>query len=103
MYKEESNKKTLFEEKIFYPVIKDFLSELGTAGEIKSSIDFLYKYKRSYVQISNHKKLLIEKGVIDVMRDGNTERMVPTKLGKELAAKFKELITVCKKIDEVGK
>ena len=100
--KESWTKDEPFINRVFLPVIKDFLLEFSESKEIKSSIDFLYKYKRSYVQINKYKRWLTDKGFIFIIREGKNERMKLTSIGKEMMKHFKKIIDLSKKLDEGG-
>lgn len=88
-----------FIDKLVSPVLMDMLNELITNKQIDSSMAFIYKYHRSYVQVSKYKKWLNEKGFIEVDRTGKNETMRLTVIGKKIVAQFKKLIEISNQLE----
>lgn len=101
MYSEENlwTQDVEFIDKLVSPVFKDIIFELMSNKKIDSSIEFIYKYHRSYVQVSKYKRWLSEKGFIEIDRTGKKEAMRLTKAGKRIATQFMKLVEYCKELD----
>ena len=71
-------------DKLFMPVLKDLFLALIEHKQLKSSRYFSEKYNHSYMQVYKYKHWLISKGVIEIIKEGRSEILKPTKKGIKL-------------------
>lgn len=96
------NAQMTFEGKLFSPVFKEILEELLENKELKSIVDFSYKYRRSYMQISKYKRWLHKKGFITLIKEGKQEKMVLTEQGRKIITAFGKLLAELRLLDKGG-